>query len=62
MEFDLLAAFTKSTMVKYFEEYLKLSIKAEINKDTIYFDKYEELVAKMVIAKAKVGLKPSSYI
>ena len=43
-------------MVKYFEEGLKLSIKAEIDQDAIHLDDYEELVAKTIKTKAKTGL------
>ena len=49
-------------MVRYFEEGLKPSIKAKIDQDTSYLDKYEELVAKAVNAEAKAGLQPSSYV
>ena len=49
-------------MVRYFEEGLKLSIKAEMDQDATHLDDYEELVAKAVRAKAKAGLQPSSYL
>ena len=56
MEFDPPAAPTELFMVRYFEEGLKPSIKAKIDQDATHLDNYEELVAKMVRAKAKVGL------
>ena len=62
MEFDPAAVFTESTMVKYFEESLKPSIKAEIDQDATYLNDYEELIAKEVGTEAKAGLRPSSYI
>ena len=62
MEFDPLAAPTESTMVRYFEEGLKPSIKAEMDQDASHLDDYEELVAKAVRAEAKAGLRPSSYV
>ena len=62
MEIDLAATLTKSTMVRYFEEGLKPSIKAEINQDATHLDDYEELVAKAVRVKAKASLRPSSYV
>ena len=62
MEFDPAAAATESTMVRYFEEGLKPSIKAEIDQDATHLDDYEELVSKAVRAKAKAGLQPSSYV
>ena len=62
MEFDPAAAPTESTMVRYFEERLKPSIKAEIDQDATHLDDYEELVSKAVRAEAKAGLRPSSYV
>ena len=49
-------------MVRYFEEGLKPSIKAEIDQDATHLDDYEELVSKAVRAEAKAGLRPSSYV
>ena len=62
MEFDPAAASTESTMVRYFEEGLKPSIKAEMDQDATHLDDYEELVAKAVRAEAKAGLRSSSYV
>ena len=62
MEFDPAGALTELTMVTYFEEGLKSSIKAEIDQDATYLDDYKELVAKAMRAKAKTGLQPSSYV
>ena len=49
-------------MVRYFKEGLKPSIKAEMDQDATHLDNYKELVAKAVIAEAKAGLRPSSYV
>ena len=49
-------------MVRYFEEGLKPSIKAEMDQDATHLDDYEELVSKAVRAEAKAGLRPSSYV
>ena len=49
-------------MVRYFKKGLKPSIKAEIDQDASYLDDYKELIAKVVRAEAKAGLRPSSYI
>ena len=49
-------------MVRYFEDSLKPSIKAEINQDATHLDNYEELVAKVVRAKTKADLQSSSYV
>ena len=62
MKFDPAAASTESTMVRYFEEGLKPSIKAEIDQDNFQLIDYEELVAKAVRAEAKASLRPSSYM
>ena len=62
IEFDPAAAPTESTMIRYFEEGLKPSIKAKMDQDTTHLDDYEELIAKAVRAEAKAGLQPSSYV
>ena len=62
IKFDPIAAFIESTIVRYFEEGLKPSIKAEIDQDASYLDNYEELVAKVIRVEAKAGLQPSSYV
>ena len=49
-------------MVRYFEEGLKPSIKAEMDQDESQLIDYEELVAKAVRTEAKAGLRPSSYV
>ena len=56
LEYDLV------TMVRYFKEGLKLSIKAKMDQDNFQLVDYEELVVKAVKAEAKAGLRPSSYI
>ena len=62
IEFDSVTAPTESTIVRYFEEGLKPSIKAEIDQDASHLNDYEELVAKTVRTEAKAGLRPSSYV
>ena len=62
MEFDPATAPTESTMVRYFEESLKPSIKAEMDQDATHLNDYEELVAKAIRAKAKDSLRLGSYI
>ena len=62
IEFDLVTAPMESTMVRYFEEGLKSSIKTEIDQDVSHLDNYKELVAKAVRAEAKTGLRPSSHV
>ena len=62
IEFDPAATPTESTMVRYFEEGLKPSIKAKVDQDATHLDDYKELIAKAVRVEAKVGLRLSSYI
>ena len=62
MEFDLAAAPTESTMVRYFKEGLKPSIKAEMDQDATHLNNYKELVVKLVRAKANAGLQSSFYV
>ena len=50
------------TMVRYFEEGLKPSIKAKMDQDYSQLIDYEELVAKAVRAETKAGLHPSFYM
>lgn len=56
MKFDLTGIFTESTIVRYFEEGLKPSIKAKMDWNATYLDNYEELVSKAIKAKAKASL------
>lgn len=62
LKFNAAAAPTKLTIVCYFEEGLKLSIKAKIDQDADQLDSIEDLVTKTVKADAKAGLQPSSYV
>ena len=56
MEFDPVTAPTKSTIVRYFEEGLKPSIKVKRDKDNTHLNDSEELVIKAMRAEAKVSL------
>ena len=56
MEFDLATTPRESSIVRYFEKGLKLSIKTEIDQDDTWLVNYKELIAKTVRAKAKAGL------
>ena len=62
LEFDPVATPTEVTIVWYFEEGLKPSIKAEIDQDDSQLIDYKELVSKAVRANAKAGLQSSSYM
>ena len=56
IESDPIAVQTESTMVKYFEEGLNPSIKAEIDQNATHLDNYEELVVKAIKTEAKASL------
>ena len=62
MGFDPTVVSIESTIVRYFEESLKPSIKAEMDQDATHLNNYKKLVAKAVGAKAKAGLQPSFYM
>ena len=62
IEFNPVATPTKSTIVRYFEEVLKPSIKAEIDQDASRLDDYKELVVKAVRVEVKADLQPSFYV
>ena len=62
LKFDPVATPTEVTMVRYFEEGLNPSIKAEIDQDNSQLINYKELVAKAMRAEAKAGLRPSYYV
>ena len=62
MEFDPVAVLIESTMVRYFEKGLKLSIKAKIDQDATHPDNYKELIAKKARTEAKRDLQPSFYV
>ena len=52
----------ESTIVRYFEEGLKTSIKTKMDQDATYLNDYDELIAKAIRAEAKVSLQPSFYV
>lgn len=56
MEFDSATVPTKSIVVRYFEEYLKPSIKVKINEDATPLNSYNKLETKIVKVKAKKSL------
>lgn len=46
----------KSTIVEFFEEDLKLFVKAEIDQNATLLDNHKELVTKAIKTRAKAGL------
>lgn len=54
-------ALIEHTIIQYFWEVLKPSIKAKINQCRRELDSFEELVKKAVKAEAKVALQPKLY-
>lgn len=60
-EFDSVGAPREITMIRYFREGLKPSIKAKMDQRGRELDSFEELVEKAVEAEAKAALQPASY-
>lgn len=56
MEFDSVRVPKEITMIRYFREGLKLSIKAEMDQRGREFNSFQELVEKAVKAEAKAAL------
>ena len=61
IEFDFEWAPKEGTMIWYFQEGLRPSVRVEIEQRGREFDSFEELVKKTVNAEAKAALRPSSY-
>lgn len=61
MEFDSVAAPIEITMIQYFWEGLKPSIKAKIDQYSCELDSFKKLIEKAVKAKAKATIQPGSY-
>lgn len=62
LKFDIAAALTELTIVRYFEENLKPSIKAKVDQDADHLDSFKDLVTKAVITKPMAGLHPGLYV
>lgn len=62
LEFDANGAPKESDLIRYFQEALKPSIKAEMENQADEYEDWDELVRKTVTAEAKAALRPASYI
>ena len=60
LEYDLIGASTKSTMLRYFREDLKPFILAELEHWDLELESFNQMVKKAVDAKAKSTLRPRS--
>ena len=58
LEFDADGAPGKPTMIRYFREGLKPSVRAEMEQRSRKLDNFEELVQKTVDVEAKAALQP----
>ena len=61
-EFDTVGAPDESTMICYFWEGLKPSIKVEIEQQDRALTSFKEMVQKAVNAEAKTGLRSSIIV
>ena len=62
LEFDANGAPEETDLIRYFQEALKPSIKAEMENQVEEYEHWEELVRKTIAAEAKAALRPSSYV
>ena len=62
IEFDADGAPEESTLIRYFRDGLKPSIKAQMEQRGREKDSWEELVEKTIDAEAKASLQPSSFV
>ena len=61
IEFDFECAPEESTIIWYFREGLRPSVRVEMEQCGLELDSFEELVEKAVDAEAKAALWPCSY-
>ena len=59
LELDANGAPEKTDLIRYFQEALKPSIKAEMENQVEEYEHWEELVRKTIAAEAKAALRPS---
>ena len=62
MEFDFQWALEEGTMIWYFQEGFRLSVRVEIEQCGQELNSFEELVKKTVDGKAKAVCQPRSYV
>ena len=61
IEFDPECAPEEDTMIWYFRESLRLSVRVKMEQRGQELDSFEELVEKTVDAEVKTALRPRSY-
>ena len=60
LEYDLVGALTKHTMLRYFREGLKPSILAELEYRDLKLESFDQMIKKVINAEAKSTLRPRS--
>ena len=60
LEYNLVGAPTKSTMLRYFREDLKPSVLAELERRDLKLENFDQMVKKAVDAEAKSAPRPHS--
>lgn len=58
LEYNLIKALTKLTILKYLQEGLKSSILAELQNKDLKLESFVQIVKKTVVAKVKANLRP----
>ena len=58
LEYDLVRALTKPTMLRYFWEGLKPSVLAELEHRDLKLESFDQMVKKVVNAEAKLAFRP----
>ena len=61
IEFDSECASEEGTMIRYFREGLRPSVRVEMEQRGRELNSFKELVEKAVNAKAKAALRPRFY-
>lgn len=56
LEYELVGASTKHTMLKYFQEGLKLSVLAELEYQDLKLESFDQIIKKVVEVEAKSAL------
>ena len=60
LEYNLLKAPTKPTMLRFFQEGLKPSVLAKLEPRHLKLENFDQMLKKAVDAKAKSALRPRS--
>ena len=60
LEYDLVGALTKPTMLRYFQKSLKPSVLAELEYRDLELESFDQMVKKVVNANTKSALRSRS--